>query len=249
MISGLQGDVTVSLPHLMIPIHTSHKWGIGFDGSTIEVPIPAFQCGTKQIVVDLDALARLLVDTYGMTPNVLAAIQGKDLTAVLQALAVVIQQNDRFAKGVAQWFVGKLAELGTLPVACDMKPNTPFDIFSIGELANWKIVSTTGRVPRPAFVVTGESVGDGEMDTDGAVHSASALGFTLGRVPFYFEHNRTDDGGKGGSWYRLYDNPVKEKYNHGQQYQNDVGLWVRAAFLAQAVGPVPAPATFSVWPP
>jgi len=248
VIAGLQGEVSVSLPHLSAPIHTDQKWKIGFDGSTIEVPIPAFECGTKRIVLDLDALARLLVDTYGRTPDVLAAIQGKDLTTILQALAVVIQETDTFARGVAQWFVGKVGELGTLPAQCDAKPANAFDVFALAELANWKIVATTGRIPAPAFIGTGEAVSDGEMDTDGAVHSASALGFTLARVPFYFEHNRTDDGGKIGSWYRLYDNPVTERRNHGLQYENDVGLWIRSAFLVAQVGPVPARDSFSVWP-
>ena len=47
---------------------------------------------------------------------------------------------------------------------------------------------------------------------------------------------------------RIYDNPVTEKYNHGQQYNNDVGLWVRSTFLSAEVGPVAARDTFSVWP-
>ena len=51
-----------------------------------------------------------------------------------------------------------------------------------------------------------------------------------------------------GSWYRLYDNPVTEKYNHGMQYQNDVGVWVSEDFLATNVGPLPQRDGFSVWP-
>ena len=91
------------------------------------------------------------------------------------------------------------------------------------------------------------------MDDDGPVHSASALGFTLGRRPFFFEHDR-DDGpvvsGKptAGSWYRLYDNPVTEKYNHGMEYENDVGLWVFEDFLTPNVGPLPRRDGFSIWP-
>lgn len=60
----------------------------------------------------------------------------------------------------------------------------PFDAFAAAELLNWKVVGATGSIPKPAWIGPGEPVSDGEMDTDGAVHSASALGFTLGRVPF-----------------------------------------------------------------
>lgn len=251
MISALQGEVSVALPHVIAPIHTAQKWRLGFNGTTAEVPIPVFQCGGREIPIELDALARKLVQSYGRTPQVLAAINGKNLTTLLEALAVVIAESDTFAQSVADWFVGEVKAqlaLGPLPVACDVRPNNPFDIFSIGELANWKVAAGKGQVPVPVFIGTGQPTSDGEMDTDGAVHSASALGFTLARVPFYFEHNRSDDAGKLASWYRLYDNPVTERRNHGQQYENDVGLWIRSAFLAAQVGPVPARDTFSVWP-
>lgn len=249
VLSALQGEVSVALPHVMFPIHTDQKWKIGFDGTTAEVPIPAFECRGTRILVDLDALARLLVDTYRNTPAVMGAITGLDLRAMLEALGVLIQSTDTFARGVADWFVGKVRELGTLPAECDARPDNPFDVFSLAELANWKIVGATGRIPVPAWIGTGEPVSDGEMDTDGAVHSASALGFTLARTPFYFEHDRRDDGGGSafGSWYRLYDNPVAERRNHGLQYENDVGLWIRSTFFVPQVGPVPAPDSFSVW--
>lgn len=248
VITALQGDVSVALPHFMAPIHVDQRWRIGFDGTTAEVPIAAFECGGRRIDIDLDALARLLVETYGRTPAVLAATQGRDLRAVLELLNVLVQQSDAFARGAAEWFVGKVRELGAVPAECNALPDSPFDVFAMAELANWKVVASTGRIPVPRFIATGEPVSDGEMDTDGAVHSASALGFTLGRVPFYFEHDRNDDSGRPGSWYRLYDNPVTEKYNHGQQYENEVGLWIHRAFLDAEVGPVPAARTFSVWP-
>lgn len=247
-ILNAQRNVSVTLPTFMVPIHVSQRYRLGFDGTTIEVPIPAFECGGQRIALDLDALARLLVDTYGTTANVFTAIASRDLRAILEALSVAIQDTDTFARLTAEWFVGKVRELGNVPAACNATPANPFDVFAITELANWRIVAATGRVPIPVFIGTGEPVSDGEMDTDGAVHSASALGFTLGRVPFFFEHDRRDDGGKIGSWYRLYDNPVTEKYNHGLQYENDVGLWIHRSFLAPQVGPVPAATTFSVWP-
>ena len=214
------------------------------------MPIPALECGGRRILLDLDALARLIVTKYGNSAAALTALTGKDLGAVLAALAVVIKDTDAFAKAAAEWFVARVKQeiaVGPLPAACNAIPDNPFDVFAAAELLNWKVVSATGRIPAPVFIGTGEPVSDGEMDTDGAVHSASALGFTLGRVPFYFEHNRNDDGGAIGSWYRLYDNPVTEKYNHGQQYNNDVGLWYRQTFLASGIGPVPARETFSIW--
>jgi hypothetical protein len=248
VIAALQGESNVSLPHVAVPISIDQKWRIGFDGTTVAVPIPALQCGTAQIPIDLDSLARLLVTTYGNTPNVMTAIVNLDLKAMLQALAVIIQDTDQFAKGVAEWFVGKVRALGTLPKECDTKPDNVFDIFSIAELANWKIVAATGQIPVPVWIGTGQPVSDGEMDNDGPVHSASALGFTLAREPFFFEHTRSDDDGKISSWYRLYDNPVTERRNHGQLYENDVGLWIRSTFLAGEVGPLPSPNAFSAWP-
>lgn len=251
VITGLlDTQVNVTLPHFMAPIHTSQRWRIGFDGRTAEVPIPAFECGGRRIEIDLDALARLLVNRFGTTPSVLDAIRGRDLRAILELLTVAIQNTDAFAKGAAEWFVGKIQEqiaIGPLPAECNALPDNAFDVFSLAELANWKAVDATGRIPVPSFIGTGEPVSDGEMDTDGAVHSASALGFTLGRVPFFFEHDRLDDAGAIGSWYRLYDNPVTEKYNHGQLYENEVGRWFRDTFLAAQVGPVPARDSFSVW--
>jgi hypothetical protein len=115
------------------------------------------------------------------------------------------------------------------------------------------VASATGSVPAPEWTPTDTPVSDGEMDADGPVHSASALGFTLARRPFFFEHDREDgpviDGKPSiGSWYRLYDNPVTEKYNHGMQYQNDVAGWVFEDFLAADVGPLAQRDGFSVWP-
>ena len=91
------------------------------------------------------------------------------------------------------------------------------------------------------------------MDNDGPVHSASALGFTLGRRPFFFDHDRQDGpvvSGRAtlGSWYRMPNNPVTERYNHGLQYQNDVAREVARRLLDPVVGPVPQRTGDSFWP-
>jgi hypothetical protein len=145
--------------------------------------------------------------------------------------------------GVVGWLVDKADELGDAPEGCEL----PLNVFE------WQLTEATGTVPAPEWVPTDIPVSDGEMDTDGPVHSASALGFTLGRRPFFFEHDREDgpviDGKPTfGSWYRLHDNPVTEKYNHGLQYQNDVAVWVFEDFLAANVGPLPVVEGFSEWP-
>jgi hypothetical protein len=72
------------------------------------------------------------------------------------------------------------------------------------------------------------------------------------RPPFFFEHDRQDgpmidDKPSYGSWYRLYDSPV-EAYNHGMQYQNEVGQWIHTTFLVPNVGPVARPESFSTFP-
>lgn len=247
VLAAIQGATTLNLPKLVVPLHTSTRWKIGFDGTTAEVPVPALVCEGARIPLDYDELARLLVDSYGKTDAVLAQITGGDLNAILTGLGVAIQNDNELAKGVAEWFVGKLQALGSLPDECNALPDNAFDVFSVGELANWKIGEGTGTIPVPVWIDTGEPVSDGEMDTDGAVHSASALGFTLGKKPFYFEHDRGDENKILGSWYRLHDNPVTEKYNHGLQYGQDVGLWVRDTLMKPEIGPVPAEKTFSVW--
>lgn len=249
VLRALNREGSLQLPNVSVPIHIDQKWSVGFRGF-LEVPMPALQCGTRTIRLDYDALARLLVNTYVSTPAVFTATRGRNLVQVLQGVGTVLQETDLFAKGVASWFVGKVRELANvqaLPAECNALPDSVFDVFAMAEIGNWRIVETTGLVPAPAWIPTGEPVSDGEMDTDGAVHSASALGFTLARRPFYFEHDRNDDGGAPGSWYRLYDNPVTEKFNHGLQYENEVGRWVRDSFLAAGVGPIPSRTGFSGW--
>lgn len=155
----------------------------------------------------------------------------------------VAGQGTDLATGVAGWLIEKAAQLGTPPAGCELPAH----------ILDWQLVRATGSVPAPEWTPTTTPVHDGEMDDDGPVHSASALGFTLGRRPFFFEHDR-DDGpvvsGKptAGSWYRLYDNPVTEQYNHGMEYENDVGLWVFEDFLTPNVGPLPRRDGFSIWP-
>ena len=249
LISVLNGDVTLTIPAVSIPIHIDQKWTMGFDGSTMEVPIPALECQGLQIPLDDQVLATLLVQTFESTPLVLDAIQGGDLNAILTALGIGIEASSAVAQSIANWFVDRLGQLTNLPEECDALPESPFDVFSLSELGNWRVVATTTEIPRPVWIPTGQPVSDGEMDNDGAVHSASALGFTLARQPFFFEHDRLDaPNGQFGSWYRLYDNPDTEKFHHGLQYENSVGFWVFKSFLAADVGPIPKPDQFSTWP-
>lgn len=246
---ALGGDVTVNVPKAMVPIHTKTRWRIGFNGTTAPVPVPALECQGRRIPLDFTPLARALVTSFGTTQAVIDKIAGGDLNAVFEALGQAVANDNQLAQEVASWFVDAVAATTNLPAECNAAPDNPFDVFSLGELANWKVVAATGQIPVPVWIDTGEQVRDGEMDNDGCVHSASALGFTLGRQPFYFEHDRRDaPSAQFASWYRLYDNPVAEKYNHGLQYSNDVGLWIAQTFLNPRVGPVPAPDSFSVWP-
>lgn len=249
LVSVLNGDVTLTIPAVSFPIHVDQKWTIGFDGSTLEVPIPALECSGLQIPLDDQVLATLLVQTFESTPLVLEAIQGADLNAILTTLGIGVEASSAVAQSIANWFVARLGQLSNLPDNCDALPGSPFDVFSLAELGNWRVVATTTEIPRPVWIPTGEPVSDGEMDNDGAVHSASALGFTLARQPFYFEHDRMDaPNGQFGSWYRLYDNPETEKFHHGLQYENSVGFWVFKTFLAAGVGPIPRSDQFSAWP-
>ena len=165
------------------------------------------------------------------------------VTAEFDAACAFLSCGSAGSAPVSEGGEDKMDEIGEAPDGCELPLN----------ILNWRLVRTTGSVPAPEWTPTDTPVSDGEMDTDGPVHSASALGFTLGQRPFFFEHDREDgpavDGKKTlGSWYRLYDNPVTEKYNHGMQYQNDVALWVAEDFLATNVGPLPRSNGFSEWP-
>lgn len=230
------------LANAIVPIHLDRRWTLALTGS-VEVPIPALQCGGQTIALDYDVLVRALFETFGSTEAILDALANRSLEEVVAAALAATADGVDLLAGTLGWLVGKLDEFGDAPEGCEL----PLDVL------NWRLARTTGTVPAPEWTPTNTPVSDGEMDTDGPVHSASALGFTLGREPFFFEHDREDgpviDGKPTfGSWYRLYDNPVVEKYNHGMQYQNDVAGWVFDDFLAADVGPLPQPDGFSVWP-
>jgi hypothetical protein len=240
-LAGQQLEVNVG-PNLLVPIHLDRRWELTMTGS-VDVPIPAFRCGGRTIPIDYDVLVRALFDTFGSTAAVLDALENGSLEDVVLAVLGSVDESVDLLGGVVGWLIDKVDEFGDAPEGCEL----PLDVL------NWRLVEATGSVPAPEWTPTNTPIRDGEMDTDGPVHSASALGFTLGRRPFFFEHDRQDgptiDGKPTfGSWYRLYDNPVTEKYNHGLQYQNDVGLWVFTDFVAPDVGPVPQEDGFSVWP-
>lgn len=230
------------LPNALVPIHLDREWTLTMTGA-VDVPMPAFQCGTQTIPVDYDQLVTALFDAFGDTASILSTLDGASPEQVVTAALGASEEAGELLSGVAGWLLEKAEDLGQSPAGCRL----PLDFLA------WRLVEVTGSVPAPEWTPTDTPVRDGEMDTDGPVHSASALGFTLARRPFFFEHDREEGvspDGKPvfGSWYRLYDNPVTEKYNHGMQYQNDVALWVSDDFLTADVGPVPRPEGFSVWP-
>ncbi len=240
-LSSQQLEVSI-LQNAIVPIHLDRRWDLTLTGS-VDVPMPAFQCGGETIPIDYDDLVRALVTTFGSTQGILDGLTNATPEQVALAAIAAAENSADLVGGVVGWLMDKMDQLGAAPEGCEL----PLDVL------NWRLVRTTGSVPAPEWTPTDTPVHDGEMDTDGPVHSASALGFTLGRRPFFFEHDREDgpviDGKPTiGSWYRLYDNPVTEKYNHGMQYQNDVGVWVSQDFLAANVGPLPRRDGFSEWP-
>jgi hypothetical protein len=232
----------VTLPNAIVPIHVDREWVLTLSGS-VDVPIPAFTCGGQTIPIDYDDLVRALFTTFGNTEDILTGLSGASPADVVAAVLAAAGEGGDLLTGVAGWLLEKAVQLGAPPAGCELPAH----------LLDWRLVRATGSVPAPEWTPTDTPVHDGEMDTDGPVHSASALGFTLGRRPFFFEHDRNDGpvvNGKPtpGSWYRLYDNPVTEQYNHGMQYENDVALWVFDDFLVANVGPLVRRDGFSVWP-
>ena len=236
-------EVEAFFPKVLIPIYTEHVWVLDLSGS-IDVPMIAFTCGANRIVLDYEPLVRALLVAHGRTPAALDAIGSGDLVAVLAAAQIAVQDGVLLAEETMEWFQGKIAELDAIEGDCEIPldaEDAVTDFFSLANIANWKVEGTSGPVPAPEWVETLGVNRDGEQDNDGAVHAASALGVQLGREPFFFEHDR------GGSWYRLADNPRTERYNHGLQYQNDVGQWVQERFFAAGVGPVPQADGDSTW--
>jgi len=237
--------VQVALPNVMIPIHLDRKWELALTG-TVDVPMPALSCGGQRILIDYDPLVRALFTAFTTTDKLLTGIASQSLDQVITTAGGVIADGAELASGTATWVTGKVAQLTNVSDSCKL-PTSVGDalvsFYKLANLANWKVVAATGPVPAPAWRRTTTPATDGEMDTDGEVHAASALGLTLGgQTPFVFEHDR------GGSWYRLHDNPVVEKYNHGMQYHNDVGQWIATTLLIPTVGPLPQPDRFSTWP-
>ncbi len=74
---------------------------------------------------------------------------------------------------------------------------------------------------------------DGEVDTDGFVDYASAVGFRMGKgINEYFDHKQ------GGSYYRFYDGPF-ENHNHGTISQDQMVAQFVADNIIKIAGPYP----------
>lgn len=234
----------------VLPIHLDREWRLGLSGRT-EVPMAAFACQNSTIVLDYNPLVRAVLRSTGTTQKFLDGLRGAHLGKVIQATGKALKNNVALARDSVAWLGEKAAAVDDAPEACRLPRKAKVEeFFKLANVFRWKLIATTGRVPSPAWERTTKVARDREMDTDGPVHSASALGFTLGRFPFFFEHNRDDAVVNGrrsiGSWYRLPDGPG-EAYNHGLQYQNEVGRWIQERFLANGIGPVPMRESDSAW--
>jgi hypothetical protein len=247
-------DLQVALRNALVPIHVDREWRLALTGS-VEVPMLALTCGQTRVVIDYEPLVEALLAGGRRTDEAFTAVRNQDLRALLAAAFGAGADAGAAIQGAATWFQGKLREIDALTADCrlPLAPNSLADLANVKNVVNWRVTRVTGTVPAPELERTDTVARDGEMDTDGPVHSASGLGFTLGRRPFFFEHDRPDGpvvAGRAtlGSWYRMPDNPVTEKYNHGLQYQNDVAREVARRLLNPVVGPVPQRTGDSFWP-
>jgi hypothetical protein len=245
--------IPVILPNAMVPIHVDRVWRLRMTGS-VEVPMLAFSCGGQQVVVDYDPLVEGLLLGFDTTEALINAATGDNPLQLFDVVRNAAANGADLFDDAAEWFRTKIEDLENVPDECQLPTSGEqllTEFLSLANIVNWRVGRVMGTVPAPAWEPTNTVARDREMDNDGPVHSASALGFTLGQVPFFFEHNR-DDGptvnGRRtiGSWYRLYDNPITEKYNHGLQYANDVARWVRDRILP--AGPLAQRNTDSTWP-
>jgi hypothetical protein len=247
-------NLQVHLRNALVPIHVDRQWRLALTGSA-EVPMLALACGENRVVIDYEPLVGALLAGGRRTDEAFAAVRNQDLPAFLAAAFGAGEDAGEAIRGAAAWFQGKLREIDALTADCrlPLAPDSLGDLLNVKNIVNWRVTRVTGTVPAPEWERTTTIARDGEMDTDGPVHSASGLGLTLGRRPFFFEHDRADGpvvAGRAtlGSWYRMPDNPVTEKYNHGLQYQNDVAREVARRVLNPAVGPVPQRTGDSFWP-
>jgi len=110
------------------------------------------------------------------------------------------------------------------------------------DLPNWKIQLRSREVAVPGSAPMGESVSDGEIDSDGAVPYDSAMGFYIGSAdPWSFEH--TD----GGAWYRRPNSPFEEEFHSGMTVRYHLGAYLYDELVSQA-GPIATAADVSVAP-
>jgi hypothetical protein len=261
--AGIDGIITyLSAPtrggflsNAVLPISVDRVWRIALSGSA-DVPVVQLSCGGQNIVLDYTPLVSALLLAFNGTDAVLDAVKDGSLSKLIEAAGGVIADGASLTVDTITWLQGKLTQLSNLPEQCRLPTGeiSVTNFFRVVNIANWTVSGGTTSIPAPAWERTTTVARDGEMDNDGPVHAASALGFTLGtQTPLFFEHDREDgpvvNGQRTrGSWYRLPDNPVTEKYNHGMLYQNDVGQWFRQRLLRVDVGPVPQRTGDSAWP-
>ena len=174
--------------------------------------MPAFQCGGETIPIDYDELVRALVATFGSTEGILDGLAnaspGRGTVAALRrgcgrrrsggwCRRMADRQGGRDRRGAR----GLRAAARRSQLAA--RPH-----HGLGTGTGVDADGHAGQRRRDGHGWPGA------FGVGARVHARATAVF--------FEHDREDgptvDGKKTlGSWYRLYDNPVTEKYNHGMR--------------------------------
>ena len=249
-VEGITKFVMGNARLVALPVYLDRKGGFNLGGS-VSLPVPSFQCTSDtgqvfRIKLEFGELLTLMRRASGSLRVAANGLVTMNLVGVFGALAASAGE----AISIGNWFIREYVGLNVPTGRCHLGIDlgSPLAaLLSAVNILNWSVANGTDTFPAPRWAFNSQLASDGEIDDDGVVGFASAMGFSLGtQTPLFFDHTRADAaGGTRGSWYRMFDSPV-ERECHGMQHQWSVGQWTFRNFAG--AGPVPGAGALSVFP-